>query len=86
MASMRIKSLRKEILSCGSKLVEKYNRFVIFPIKSSIVKESLEKRSKKLLIKAKVASNLIIQVGEETFHLYKVPMVPRSRLKKRLAI
>ena len=47
---MRIKSLKKEILSCGSKLVEKYNRFVIFPVKSSIVEESLEKRNKKLVI------------------------------------
>ncbi|KAL3538068.1 hypothetical protein ACH5RR_001434 [Cinchona calisaya] len=78
MASIRMKCLKKEIISCGSKSVEKRNRCVIFPAEASIVADSLQRRNKSWFIKAKVVSDLIIHIGEESFHLHKLPMVRRS--------
>ncbi|KDP23531.1 hypothetical protein JCGZ_23364 [Jatropha curcas] len=60
------------------------NKCVIFPSKVSMVAEALERSNKNWIVRTKVASDLIIQVGDSIFQLHKVPMVSRSGYLNRL--
>ncbi|XP_059438890.1 root phototropism protein 3-like [Corylus avellana] len=62
----------------------KCNRCVIFPANVSMVAEALERRNQDWIIRTKVTSDLIIQVGHSTFYLHKLPMVSRSMYLNRL--
>ncbi|XWS10585.1 hypothetical protein CRYUN_Cryun38cG0009000 [Craigia yunnanensis] len=48
----------------GSVLGGKPNRCVIYPPKSNIVAESMERRNKDWIVRTKFASDLIVQFGD----------------------
>ncbi|XP_022734723.1 root phototropism protein 3-like [Durio zibethinus] len=52
--------------------------------KSSIVAEALERRNKHWIVKTKVPSDLIVQVGDYSFHLHKLAIVSKSGYLNRL--
>ncbi|KAH7574542.1 hypothetical protein JRO89_XS03G0309500 [Xanthoceras sorbifolium] len=62
----------------------KPSRCVIFPANVSVVAEALEKRNKNWIVRTKIASDLIVQVGDFSFHLHKLPMVSKSEYLNRL--
>ncbi|KAF5453999.1 hypothetical protein F2P56_023700 [Juglans regia] len=78
------KSLDRENLICQSISGGKPNRFVIFPANVSMVAEAIERRNQDWIVRTKFTSDLIIQVGDSTFFLHKIPMVSRSVYLNRL--
>lgn len=82
------RNLDREIPTCGSVIGGKRNKCVIFPVKSSMVAESMERSNKNWIVQTKPAyeSDLIVQVGEFSFHLHKLPMVARSKYLNRMII
>ncbi|KAK4851116.1 hypothetical protein QYF36_012528 [Acer negundo] len=62
----------------------KPNRCVIFPGNVSMVAEALERRNKNWIFRTKIASDLIVQVGDSIFHLHKLPVVSKSEYLNRL--
>ncbi|XVE84791.1 hypothetical protein DITRI_Ditri17bG0040900 [Diplodiscus trichospermus] len=73
-----------DAISHGSMLGGKPNRCVIYPPNSSIVAEALEIRNKDWIVRTKVSSDLIVQVGDFSFHLHKLAMVSKSGYLNRL--
>ncbi|KAK9292810.1 hypothetical protein L1049_020790 [Liquidambar formosana] len=78
------KSLDRENATCGSVSCRKSNRCVNFPANVSMVTEALERRNQSWFVRTKVASDFIIQIGDDSFHLHKHPMVFRSGYLNRL--
>ncbi|PPD88362.1 hypothetical protein GOBAR_DD14715 [Gossypium barbadense] len=79
----------------GSVLGGKPSHCVIYPPKSSIVAGELERRNNDWLnsssssgtyrfVRTKVASDLMVQVGDFSFHLHKLAMVSKSGYLNRL--
>ncbi|PRQ42139.1 putative SKP1/BTB/POZ domain, NPH3 domain-containing protein [Rosa chinensis] len=60
------------------------NQCVICLVNSCMVAETIDKRNQNWFVRAKVANDLIIQVGDSSFHLHKLPMVMRSGYLNRL--
>ncbi|KAA8536882.1 hypothetical protein F0562_029360 [Nyssa sinensis] len=81
---MVTKSLEREKPTCGSVLGGKRNCCVIFPANVSMIAESVERRNNNWFVRTQVASDLMVQVGENSFHLHKLPMVSRSGFLNRL--
>ncbi|KAK6229003.1 hypothetical protein SCA6_017954 [Theobroma cacao] len=84
-AAMGRKSVGKEYPTHGSLLGGKPNRCVIHPPQSSMAAEALERRNKDWIVRTKDATDLIVQVGDFSFHLHKLAMVSKSGYLKRLA-
>ncbi|KGN66089.1 root phototropism protein 3 isoform X1 [Cucumis sativus] len=82
------RNLDREIPTCGSVIGGKHNKCVIFPVKSSMIAESMERSNKNWIVQTKPVyeSDLIVQVGEFCFHLHKLPMVARSKYLNRMII
>ncbi|KAA3467252.1 coleoptile phototropism protein 1-like [Gossypium australe] len=96
--------MRSKMMGCreehqsthGSVLGGKPNHCVIYPPKSSIAAEELERRNNDWLnssssssgtyrfVRTKVASDLMVQVGDFSFHLHKLAMVSKSGYLNRL--
>ncbi|KAK9292761.1 hypothetical protein L1049_020741 [Liquidambar formosana] len=73
----------------GKVLIEKMPLVVHYPAgrvtaNASMVAEALERRNQSWFVQTKVASDLIIQIGDNSFHLHKLPMVSRSGYLSRL--
>ncbi|OIV90849.1 hypothetical protein TanjilG_15582 [Lupinus angustifolius] len=62
----------------------KLNRCVILPPNVPMVADSLERRNQNWIAQANSAIDLIIQVGDSSFHLHKLAMVSRSEYLNRL--
>ncbi|XP_023530233.1 root phototropism protein 3-like isoform X1 [Cucurbita pepo subsp. pepo] len=82
------RNLNREIPTCGSVIGGKRNKCVIFPVKSSMVAESMDRSNKNWIVQTKPAyeSDLIVRVGDFSFHLHKLPMVARSKYLNRMII
>ncbi|XP_058743455.1 root phototropism protein 3-like [Vicia villosa] len=69
----------KSVLSEG-----KLNRCVVLPVNVPIVADSLKRKNQNWFARASSVNDLIIQVGDSTFHLHKLAMVSRSEYLNRL--
>ncbi|KAG7969123.1 hypothetical protein I3843_07G015200 [Carya illinoinensis] len=78
------KSLDTRTLICQSISGGKPNRCVIFPANVSMIAEAIERRNQDWIVRTKFTSDLIIQVGDSTFFLHKLPMASRSVYLNRL--
>ncbi|KAB2044595.1 hypothetical protein ES319_D01G102600v1 [Gossypium barbadense] len=84
--------MRSKMMGCreehqsthGSVLGGKPSHCVIYPPKSSIVAGELERRNNDWFVRTKVASDLMVQVGDFSFHLHKLAMVSKSGYLNRL--
>ncbi|KAE8654130.1 Detected protein of unknown function [Hibiscus syriacus] len=81
---MSCREVEEECRSHGSVLGGKPNRCVIYPPDPSIVADQLERRNNNWFVRAKVASDLVVQVGDFSFHLHKLAMVSKSGYLNRL--
>ncbi|KAL3573522.1 hypothetical protein D5086_024135 [Populus alba] len=61
-----------------------HNKCVILPANENMVAEALEKRNQNWTVCARVANDLIIQVGDSSFQLHKLAMVSKSEYLNRL--
>ncbi|XVF77826.1 hypothetical protein PTKIN_Ptkin14bG0078300 [Pterospermum kingtungense] len=75
--------MKFKMMSCNRE-DEEDNRCVIYPPKSNIVAESLERRNKDWIVRTKIASDLTVQIGDFSFHLHKIAMVSKSGYLNRL--
>ncbi|XP_028780837.1 root phototropism protein 3 [Neltuma alba] len=78
------RSFDRENLSGGILSGGKRNQCVILPGNVSMVADSFERRNQNWIARANSAPDLIIQVGDSSFHLHKLPMVSRSEYLNRL--
>ncbi|KAL9450526.1 hypothetical protein AB3S75_012290 [Citrus x aurantiifolia] len=78
------RSLDKENPTRCSVSEGKPNRCIIFPANVSMVAEALERRNKDRIVRAKVASDLIVQIADSCFHLHKLAMVSKSEYLNRI--
>ncbi|KAF3454447.1 hypothetical protein FNV43_RR04894 [Rhamnella rubrinervis] len=78
------KSVGREYHARDSVSGGKHNQCVIFPANVSMVAEAMERRNKNWIVLTKVANDLIIQVGDSSFHLHKLPMISRCGYLNRL--
>ncbi|CAI8603403.1 unnamed protein product [Vicia faba] len=62
----------------------KINRCVVLPVNVPIVADSLKRKNQNWIARASFANDLIIQVGDSSFHLHKLAMVSRSEYLNRL--
>ncbi|KAK8602670.1 hypothetical protein V6N13_084877 [Hibiscus sabdariffa] len=81
---MSCREVDEEYPSHGSVLGGKPNRCVIYPPKPSVVAEALERRNNNWFVRTKVASDLVVQVGDFSFHLHKLAVVSKSGYLNRL--
>ncbi|KAK7269311.1 hypothetical protein RIF29_22035 [Crotalaria pallida] len=83
-------TMRRKILDCenplggGTVSGRKHNRCVILPPDVPMIADSLERRNQNWIARANSATDLIIQVGDSSFHLHKLAMVSRSEYLNRL--
>ncbi|KAJ4954286.1 hypothetical protein NE237_011069 [Protea cynaroides] len=85
MASIRNANLEKESRNSRSVLSGwKHNHCIICPAYVVMTAEALERRREKWFVRTNIKSDLIIHVGESSFHLHKLPMVARSGYLNRL--
>ncbi|XP_045792753.1 root phototropism protein 3-like [Trifolium pratense] len=62
----------------------KRNRCVVLPANVPMVADSLKRKNQNWIARANSANDLIIQVGDSSFHLHKLAMVSRSEYLNRL--
>ncbi|GMJ02844.1 DEFECTIVELY ORGANIZED TRIBUTARIES 3 [Hibiscus trionum] len=84
MKTMSCRDVDEDYPSHGSVLGGKPNRCVIYPPKPSLVAEAVERRNNNWFVRTKVASDLVVQVGDFSFHLHKLAMVSKSGYFNRL--
>ncbi|KAL5701757.1 hypothetical protein ACHQM5_027065 [Ranunculus cassubicifolius] len=65
---------------------KKHNRCVIFPASVDIIADGLERQEQQWFVQTKAASDLIVKVGESSFHLHKLHMVSKSVYLNRLVL
>ncbi|CAL5208569.1 unnamed protein product [Lathyrus oleraceus] len=75
-----MKILDSETVLSGGKL----NRCVVLPVNVPIVADSLKRKNQNWIARANSANDLIIKVGDSSFHLHKLAMVSRSEYLNRL--
>lgn len=74
-----------KILDCENALSGgKRNRCVVLPANVPIVADSLKRKNQNWFARGSSANDLIIQVGDSSFHLHKLAMVSRSEYLNRL--
>ncbi|KAK9919774.1 hypothetical protein M0R45_028352 [Rubus argutus] len=78
------KIVDREPVVHGSVSGARRSQCVICAANASMVAESLDRRNQNWFVRTKVANDLIIQVGDSSFHLHKLPMVMRSGYLNRL--
>ncbi|KAF7817887.1 root phototropism protein 3-like [Senna tora] len=83
-ATLGRRSFDRESLTGGIVSGGKRNQCVILPANVHMVADSFERRNQNWIARANSASDLIIQVGDSSFHLHKLPMVSRSEYLNRL--
>ncbi|ONI04557.1 hypothetical protein PRUPE_6G328100 [Prunus persica] len=79
-----MKSVDREYPAHRSVSGGRQSKCVMSPSNAGMVAETIERRNKHWFVQTKVASDLIIQVGDSSFHLHKLPMVMRSGHLNRL--
>ncbi|XP_054813183.1 root phototropism protein 3-like [Prosopis cineraria] len=78
------RSFDRENLTGGILSGRKRNQCVILPANIPMVADSFERRNQNWIARANSPPDLIIQVGDSSFHLHKLPMVSRSEYLNRL--
>ncbi|KAE8661263.1 hypothetical protein F3Y22_tig00116925pilonHSYRG00038 [Hibiscus syriacus] len=68
---MSCREVEEEYGSHGSVLGGKPNRCVIYPPNPSFVADHLETSNNNWFVRAKVASDLVVKVGDFSFHIHK---------------
>ncbi|GLT56254.1 hypothetical protein SLA2020_293110 [Shorea laevis] len=75
---------RQDEVTRDSEPCKKPFQCVIYPVNSDMVAEDVERINKNWIVWTKATKDLIVQVGDYSFHLHKLPMVSRSGYLNRL--
>lgn len=82
--AMGRRSVEWEIPVSGLVSGEKPNQCIIFPVSTNMVAEALERTNENWIVRTKAASDLIVLIGDSSFHLHRLPMVSKSGYLNRV--
>ncbi|CAJ1976159.1 unnamed protein product [Sphenostylis stenocarpa] len=77
-------TMESESVECESPLGEKCHRCIDLPPNVPVLAHSLERTQRNWIARSNSPTDLIIQIGDSSFHLHKVAMASRSEYLNRL--